>query len=77
MTEPFISGWRNILKLFGLRDAKALRKYADRYSMPIRRLPSGRPIVIVTEIETWLVEFDERWKKLEGKKVSNNTTSLK
>ncbi len=40
--------------------------------MPIRRLPGGRPIVIVAELQTWLVEFDERRKKLEKKKVSTS-----
>ncbi len=73
----FVTGWRGICKLLNVKDVKALRRYADRYGMPIRRLPGGRPIVIVTELETWLVEFDKRRKKLKQKKVSNNTTSAK
>ncbi len=77
MTEPFITGWRAISRHIGIRDTRALRKYADKYSLPIRRWPGNRPVVIPFELERWLIEFDNRRKELEKTIKSNNATSSK
>lgn len=34
-------------------DVKTLLKYASEYSLPIRRLPNGKPFAIPSEMDRW------------------------
>ncbi len=70
MRDYFLTGWRQIGDFLGVKDPKALKKYSDKYGLPVRRLPGNQPVAIPAEIEIWLVEFDTRRRALEKKKKS-------
>ncbi|KKN00230.1 hypothetical protein LCGC14_1139850 [marine sediment metagenome] len=65
---PWLTGWKKIGAHIGITDRQTLKKYKRKYGLPVRRLPGGRPVAIPEELNMWLVEFDNRRRKLEGKK---------
>ena len=57
-----LSGWKRISSFLGVSVWTA-RRYAKRYSMPIRNWPGGRPWAIPCELIKWGIYFDDAKKK--------------
>ena len=67
-TQPWLTGWKEIGAYIGIKCPKALKSYEARFGMPVHRLPSNQPVIILAELEIWLIEFDKRRRLLVEKK---------
>ncbi len=63
----WLTTWKKIAEYIG-RNIVTTQMYANRYHMPVRRLPRGTPTAIPAELDEWLVQFDEIRKKKNKKK---------
>ena len=61
-----LTGWKRIASFLGV-SVRTARRYAKRYSMPVRNWPGGRPWAIPDELLRWGILFDDLKK---GKKLS-------
>ena len=57
-----LSGWKRIAAFLDV-SVRTARRYAKRYSMPVRNWPGGRPWAIPHELIQWGIYFDEAIKK--------------
>jgi hypothetical protein len=58
----WLTGWKEISEYAGL-SGRTVQTYYKRYKMPIRRTPSGKPVALASELESWLIKKDWRGKK--------------
>jgi hypothetical protein len=72
ITDGWIRGWPAIRRyLGGYRSLEPIKDMVDNYGLPIRTLPTGEPVMIVSEVNRWLQVFSEvsspfRLKRLSG-----------
>ena len=60
--DGWLTGWKKIAQYIGT-SIRTAKRYHYEYSMPVRRLPSSRPVAFEYELDLWLVSFDEIMKK--------------
>jgi hypothetical protein len=53
MADPWLPGWKAIANYCGL-SVRTVQRQHERYGMPVRRLPEGKPIAIKYELDGWL-----------------------
>lgn len=69
--DRWVKGWEAILEFTGVGRSTTVKKYQREYHFPLRCLPTGEPVVIVSEANEWLRAFTEltspfRKRKLTG-----------
>jgi len=62
MTEPWLTGWKDISAYIGVCERTAMR-YTDDYGMPVRRLPSGKVTMLRTEANQWRLKYNIKASK--------------
>jgi hypothetical protein len=67
MADGWLTGWKEIAAYVGYSDqtAKRWKKYNF---MPVRYSPGGRPCCLTTELDKWLIKYNEKEKKKKKKK---------
>lgn len=59
-TEQLIlTGWKDICHACGLRDIKAVKRWAKRFHMPIKRI-NGKPIIPTALLIEWFNNLPDR-----------------
>lgn len=69
--DRWMRGWPKILHFLGYKNKEPVLNLRDRYEFPLRRLPSGEPVLVRSEANEWLRAFSEasspfRMQKLSG-----------
>lgn len=60
LQDQWIRGWKNIARFVGGYKTKAaVLTLSTKYGLPLRTLPSGESILIVSEANEWLRTFTE------------------
>lgn len=57
--EGWIRTWPKILRYLDFKHQKSVLNLRDKYSFPLRRLPSGEMVISKGEVGEWLREFSE------------------
>ena len=71
-TDGWIRGWPAVRKYLGnYRRNQAVKDLVANYGLPLRTLPTGDPVLIISEVNRWLQSFSEaispfRLKRLTG-----------
>jgi len=60
------SGWivgrKAIMRFIGCKTWSTVRALKQK-GLPVRSLPNGKPMCIITELDIWIVEFNKIMKK--------------
>lgn len=69
--DRWMKGWEAISAFTGVSNPETIKGYHEKYHFPLRCLPTGEPVVIVSEANEWLRAFSEltspfRKRKLTG-----------
>ena len=64
MVDAWLSGWKEISAYLG-KSIKTTKRWKKRHFMPVRYDPGGRPVCIKTELNAWIIKFNEK-KSEEG-----------
>ncbi len=56
MRPGWLYGWKDIADYVGC-DVSTVKRYATNCKLPIRRLPTGKPVAIPFQIDKWLNEL--------------------
>ena len=57
-----LSGWKQIAAYLG-KSVQTVKRYHKRYSMPVRRYPSGRVFALAYEIILFMDLFEKKIKE--------------
>lgn len=68
--DRWVKGWDGILAFTGVRMSATIEKYETEYCFPLRRLPTGEPVLIVSEANEWLRAFTELSSPFRKRKLS-------
>jgi hypothetical protein len=52
-------GRKEIMAALHVADWGTIRNWKRSYAMPIRYMPNGRPMLLLSELKVWLVKFSE------------------
>ena len=58
----WLTGWKAIAGYMGL-SVKTCKVWRKEYGLPVRSLPGGKPVCLPGELDLWLVNYDNLWKK--------------
>ena len=70
--DGWVRGWPAIKRYLGnYRSLRPIKDMMDNYGLPVRTLPNGEPVLIISEVNRWLQVFSEasspfRLKRLTG-----------
>ena len=57
-------GRKEIMKVLHISDWGTVRRW-KKSGLPVRYLPNRKPMIIITELKTWMIEFDNLKKSLQ------------
>jgi len=63
--KGWLTGWKEIAGYIS-QTIKTAKKYHKKYGMTIRRGPGGKPIALPSELDKWLIKFDDLKKTKKG-----------
>jgi transposase len=58
MADGWLTGWKAIAKHIGLCE-RTCKRYKKKYSLPVKKLPGGKPSALPGELNQWLINFDK------------------
>jgi len=60
--DGWLTGWKDIC-VYIRRCEDTAKTYANKYGMPVRKLPGGSVQALPYELDEWSIEFDKLKKK--------------
>lgn len=63
MKVGWLAGWKEIAQYIGGVSVRTAHRYRQKHGLPIRYLPSGKPVAIMYELDRWLIHLNEIRKK--------------
>jgi hypothetical protein len=58
----WLYGWFDIAKYIGA-SIRSAQRYKQHHDMPVRELPSKKKTAIPSELDAWLIKFNQKLKK--------------
>lgn len=62
MTDIAI-GRKEIMAMLHVANWDTVRKWKTDYKLPVRYLPNGKPMIIQSEVRTWMVTYSDLKKQ--------------
>ncbi len=59
-TSGWLGGWKAIRMYCGNVSEGTAKNWLRLYGLPVRRLPGGTPVCLPSELDCWLVRFDDK-----------------
>lgn len=69
MNEPWLNGWKSIAAHIGVSVLTA-KMLCREYGMPVRELPTGMRVALASELQDWLIGYNNKLKRGQVKKSS-------
>ena len=54
-----IIGRKEIMARLNILNWNTIRKWKRDYKMPMRYMPNKKPLVIISELEDWIIKYSE------------------
>ena len=55
-------GRKEIMAVLHVADWRTVKNWRKSYSLPLRYLPNGKPMILASEVTTWMVEYSNLQK---------------
>lgn len=56
-------GRKEIMAVLHVTDWRTVKNWKNNYSLPVRYLPNGKPMILSSEVKTWMIEYSNLQKQ--------------